>query len=111
MIHFAWLIPVLPAVAFFLILFFGKRLPFHGAEIGITAVGASLVIALVVGWHFVAGGEPVLHQVKYFDAGFLHLDVGEYVDGLTAVMFVVVTIVSLLVQVYSTAYMHADRRY
>src|SRR5207249_6997066 len=40
-----------------------------------------------------------------------HVEVGEYVDGLAAAMFVVVTIVSLLVQLYSTAYMHGDRRY
>jgi NADH-quinone oxidoreductase subunit L len=33
------------------------------------------------------------------------------VDGLAAVMFVVVTFVSLLVQVYSTEYMRGDRRY
>jgi NADH-quinone oxidoreductase subunit L len=110
-IHFAWLIPVLPVVAFFVILFVGKRLPYHGAEIGVTAVGASLVISLIVGWHFVSGGGPVLHQVSYLDAGPFHLDVGEYVDGLTAAMFLVVTIVSLLVQIYSTAYMHGDRRY
>ena len=41
MIDFAWLIPSLPAVAFFLILFFGKRMPRKGAEIGITAAAVS----------------------------------------------------------------------
>ena len=40
-----WLIPTLPAVSFFLILFFGKRLKFGGAEIGITAVGLALLLA------------------------------------------------------------------
>ncbi len=43
----AWLIPALPAASFLLILFFGKRLPFKGAEIGITAVGAAFVLALL----------------------------------------------------------------
>ena len=77
MIDYAWLIPALPAVAFALILFFGKRTPGRGAPIGILAVGAAWVISVVVGWHFVSGGEPVSHQFHYMDAGFFHLNVGE----------------------------------
>ena len=41
----AWLIPLIPAVAFFLIIGFGKRLPRGGSEIGIASMVASLVIA------------------------------------------------------------------
>ena len=43
----AYLIPALPAASFVLILFFGKRLPFKGAEIGITAVAAGFVLAIL----------------------------------------------------------------
>ncbi|MDH3683265.1 MAG: NADH-quinone oxidoreductase subunit L, partial [Acidimicrobiia bacterium] len=43
----AWLIPALPAASFVLILLFGKRLPFKGAEIGVTAVLAAFVLALL----------------------------------------------------------------
>jgi NADH-quinone oxidoreductase subunit L len=110
-IRYAWVIPSLPAVAFFLILFLGKRTPGQGAPIGIVAVGASFVMSLLVLFHFVQGGDPVGASVHYLDAGFFHLDIGQYVDGLTAVMFVVVTTVSLVVQIYSTSYMKGDRRY
>ena len=41
----AWLIPLIPAVAFFLIIGVGKRLPRGGSEIGIASMLASLVIA------------------------------------------------------------------
>ncbi|HEY3484255.1 MAG TPA: hypothetical protein VGK49_02670, partial [Ilumatobacteraceae bacterium] len=41
----AWLIPVIPGAAFFVIILFGKRLPMKGAEIGLASMGASLVIA------------------------------------------------------------------
>ena len=41
----AWLIPLIPAIAFFLIIGFGKRLPRGGSEIGIASMVASLVIA------------------------------------------------------------------
>jgi NADH-quinone oxidoreductase subunit L len=111
MIRYAWLVPSFPAVAFFLILFLGKRTPGRGAPIAIIAVGASFVMSIAILFHFVGGGEPVGASVHYFDAGFFHMEIGQYVDGLTAAMFVVVTTVSLLVQIYSTAYMHGDRRY
>ncbi|MGI9645189.1 MAG: NADH-quinone oxidoreductase subunit 5 family protein [Ilumatobacteraceae bacterium] len=41
----AWLIAVVPAVAYFFILFFGKRMPKHGAEFGIASMAAALVLA------------------------------------------------------------------
>src|SRR5689334_10841112 len=41
----AWLVPLIPAVSFVVILLFGRRLPRQGAEVGITAVGASFVLA------------------------------------------------------------------
>src|SRR5881628_574874 len=47
MLKNAWLYPAIPAVSFFLILFFGKRMPKKGAEIGIAAVGASFVLACI----------------------------------------------------------------
>ena len=112
MIRYAWLIPSLPAVSFFLIVFFGRRMPRRGPEIGIAAVFGSFVVSLVILWHFVTGGAPVSSSLNFLDAGsFFKIEVGQNVDGLAAVMFVVVTLVSLLVQIYSTAYMEGDRRY
>ena len=42
----AWLIPLIPALSFVVILFFGKRMPRHGSEVGIAAVGASFVLVV-----------------------------------------------------------------
>ena len=56
----AWLIPALPAASFVLILFFGKKLPFKGAEIGITAVLAAFLLALLTAFSWIGdiqGGE------------------------------------------------------
>ncbi len=41
----AWLIALVPAIAFALIILFGKRMPFKGAEFGIGSMAASLVLA------------------------------------------------------------------
>src|SRR5712691_3615754 len=86
-------------------------MPRRGPEIGITAVFLSFVLSIGVLSHFIGGGGPVTSSVTYFQLDGFRLDVGQNVDGLAAVMFVVVTLVSLMVQIYSTAYMHGDKRY
>src|SRR5919197_1072793 len=115
LIRFGWIIAVLPFVAFFLIVFFGKRMPKGGAEIGIVAVSASFVLSLIVASRFIAGGGAFRAGITWFrlspgNNGF-HLRLSENVDGLTATMFVIVTLVSLCVQIYSTGYMKGDVRY
>ena len=49
----AWLIALIPAVAFALIIAFGKKMPFKGAEFGLVSIGASLVIATGAGIQWV----------------------------------------------------------
>ena len=53
MLENAWVIPAITFVSFWLILFFGKRLPKGGSEIGLLAVGATLVLAVVMGVQWV----------------------------------------------------------
>ena len=88
----AWLIAFLPAISALLTLFLGKRTPGKGSVYGIAAVGASLVLSLGVLWTFI-GGERGFYEasIPWFQIGQLRLEVGVYVDGLTAVMIVVVT--------------------
>jgi NADH-quinone oxidoreductase subunit L len=111
---YAWLIPVLPLLSFFLIVFFGKRLPRKGHEIGILAIAASLVVSLGVFFQQIAhSGEVYERSVTWFrfgDGG-RFVELGMHIDGLAAVMFVVVCTVSFLVQIYSTEYMRDDVRY
>ena len=60
-------------------------------------------------------GEPehVLHipEISWLTVGAMHFSVGILMDSLTAVMLVVVTTVSLMVQIYSQGYMHGDPGY
>ena len=144
-----WLIPLLPAVSFFAILFFGKRLPRGGSELGIAALGIAFLLSVCTGFawmnhrddyhgseihrevisanstthgdhvdhheeHTDGHGHPsiaVVNTVKWFEAGGVEFTAGTLVDGPAAMMLLVVTIVSLLVHVYSTDYVAGDRRY
>ncbi|MGH9111802.1 MAG: NADH-quinone oxidoreductase subunit 5 family protein [Acidimicrobiales bacterium] len=174
MLDNAWIIPVIPAASFFLILFFGKRMPRKGSELGIAAVGAAFVLALVanVQWfdhvsdaghesepaeehatqvldsdRLAVSGEavgelaagsrglgnaerggaegaasseaqeshsevtPVTSEWTWFQNGGVDIKVGTLIDGPAVMMLLVVTLVSLLVHVYSTDYVAGDRRY
>ncbi len=166
MLDYAWIIPLFPAASFLIILLFGKRLPFKGAEVGIAAVGIAFALALVTNaaWfghvsdaeheaeteqhsgevveeegHALAvtdgesaaaaaperaaspaaeeegeghaSVEPVTKSVTWFENGGVDIKVGMLLDGPAVMMLFVVTLVSLLVHVYSTDYVAGDRRY
>jgi NADH-quinone oxidoreductase subunit L len=111
MMRAAWLIPALPAISFVLIFFFGSRTPGKGADIGIMATAASLVLSVIILGQVAAGEGPYHASVTYFQLGPFSIDVGMTVDGLAAVFFVIVSLVSLCSQVYSLGYMKGDRRF
>ena len=107
----SWLIPLIPALSFVVILLLGKKLPRSGDWVGIGAVGASFVLSLGVATDWTSHERVVSRHWDWFPLGGRHLDIGLHVDGLTTMMFLVVTFVSLMVHVYSTGYMHGDLRY
>jgi NADH-quinone oxidoreductase subunit L len=177
----AWLIPALPVASFFLILFFGKKLPGKGHELGLAAVGGALILSTiaVVQWvdrprdfeptavhaaeeagahgaeeeggsgdehaeeesteagagadeehadeaavaaedeehageeahHYEAIRAPVVRQALWFELGGLEIKASTHMDGMAVVLVFVVSLISFLVHVFSTNYMHDDRRY
>ncbi len=159
MLTHAWIIPLIPAISFVLILAFGKKLPRGGSEIGLASVAICFVLALAVGAAWIgrvnhppeagavekhvaavvaqsenslaksapdapahankaaAGAEeehvtePVVREITWFQNEGVTIKVGTMVDGLSALMLVVVTLISMLVHVFSTDYVSGDRRY
>ena len=94
----------------------GRRYPRLAGHITIAAIGVAFVLAIVTLIGVIAerghaiGFEP--HTL--FSAGPLTVEVGARIDGLSGIMLVVVTGVSLMVQIYSLGYMKGDggfRRY
>jgi NADH-quinone oxidoreductase subunit L len=118
----AWIIFTLPALSFWVIILLGKRLPAKGAEVGIAAVGASFVLSCVAAAQWIGrattgeGAEKLRPAVDHklwtwFSNGQVKVPFATHVDGLAVTMLFVVSFISLMVHVYSTSYMHGDRRY
>jgi NADH-quinone oxidoreductase subunit L len=113
-LEYAWLVPVLPLVSAALIAMFGKRLPWHGSEIGIAALGLATLLSIAIAWQTFAN-SPIEPLELAYDwsplGGGTVLEIGMLVDGLTAMMFLLVTVVSLMVHIYSREYMHGEVRF
>ena len=79
-----------------------------------TAIGASFVLAVVAAVQWITMSQPreaVERSVSWWKLGGVDIRAGIHVDGLTVMMLVVVTFISLLVQVYSVAYLRGDPRF
>jgi len=116
-LELTWLIPVLPMLAFGLILLTGRKGPGQGAYIAIGAISASFLLSVcVAGWavyHAFSGHEfePFARSAVWAVVGELPIRMGFAVDQLTAMMLIVVSLVAMVVQIYSIGYMHGDARY
>src|SRR6478752_3551632 len=72
------------------------------------------VIAMVVCFTALTGGEPFGEHgygavlFRWIPAGAFQVDVGFFVDNLTACLLIVVTTIGLLVHIYSIGYMSHD---
>ncbi|NLJ72648.1 MAG: NADH-quinone oxidoreductase subunit L [Syntrophomonadaceae bacterium] len=106
----AWLIALLPFIAFAVIGLFLHKWPKISAYFSIFAISVSFVFAAIIGGRVFFTGEAVNYEVavRWISMPGLQVDMGLLVDGLTAVMLIVVTLVALLVQIYSIGYMDKD---
>ena len=112
MLEQAWLIPVLPIAAFLLIMVCGRFEPLRsrfvasGGWLALIGVGASSALSLLVAWEVFTGGHgPYEKTWTWFEGATFAFEGGIYLDGLAALLLVVVSIVSFLVVMFSMGYM------
>ena len=111
----AWLIPLLPALAFVVIGMAARSYGRLSAAIAVSMSALSFLLAAGTALAVVEGNitveAPFIQKVSWFHIGIVQIDMGVLVDPLTAMMLMVVTTVSLLVQIYSCGYMKGDPGY
>ena len=109
MIDYAWLIPLFPLVSFLLLIIFGKKIREGSSVLSIFFVFLSFIFAvLVLIERFTT--VPVKHKWVWLRAGDIDISFGFEVTALGALMLFIVTLVSLLVHVYSKGYMKGEER-
>ena len=108
----AYLIPLFPALAFLIIGPFTRQEKNLSAAIAITmmslAFAFSVFVALATVNYQITMNDPYVMKALWAQIGDVQLTMGVLIDPLTAMMLVIVTLVSLLVYIYSVSYMEHD---
>ena len=95
-------LPILASLATFLA---GKRMWRGGAALPIAAMAASFLLSLRFFVRMVQGGEPVGWSTEWFHAGGVRFTVGLLLDNLSVWLATIVSLLSLLITIFSTAYL------
>lgn len=113
------LIPLLPLFSFLLLGIFGrKHLSAISGMIGTTSMLVSALLSIKAAWNYftTTTGDAYTQTVAWkmtwlpFSAD-VSIDIGFLLDPISAMMLVVVTVVSLMVHLYSLGYMKGDERF
>jgi NADH-quinone oxidoreductase subunit L len=116
MLHALWLIPALPLLGATILMISGGRLPQRAvAVIGVVPVAISAIIASIIGIGFMQA-PPAGHAFsqilwRWMAIGGFRPEIGLYLDPLSLVMMLVVTIVGFLILLYSSEFMAGDEGY
>jgi NADH-quinone oxidoreductase subunit L len=107
----AWIIPLLPLLAFVIIVFFTNRNEKVSSLVSIGAICLSFVLSLIVIANVLKNPVASEFEFTWIDLPGFKIKVGMLIDPLTAVMLFVVSTVSMLVHIYSVGYMNGDPRF
>ena len=108
---------ILPILSFLILIFFGKRFKNYSSTLALTLIGLMFVNAVVLFINAIShSGDghnswSLQNTFEWFSTGALYINLGYYVDNITAIMLLVVALIGLLVHLYSTEYMKDDPRY
>lgn len=102
---------ILPLLSFVLVGLLGGRLGIKWSQLVSCTFMAGATTAAILLFNNIALGDQVIRHTlfSWIETGTFKISWGLYIDTLSAVMVVVVTLVSLLVHLYSIGYMAHDR--
>lgn len=108
------IIILMPLLSFVVIVFNQKRMTKTGGVVGSIFQGLTLAVTMVVAFTKLttyADAGMIQEVIEWFSIGNKTIKLGLGLDNLAAIMLVVVNLISFLVHIFSTVYMHGDKRY
>lgn len=119
--NYTYWIPLLPFIGFIVLGLFGKKYFSKSAGmIGTLLLSISTILSLYTAWQYflvngpIHGVYPKIEVLKYvwlqFSQG-VSIDVGILLDPISVMMLVVITVVSLMVHIFSLGYMKGEERF
>ncbi len=121
LIQLSIVVLLLPLLSFVILIFFNRRIPRRGDFIGVGILGTAFGISAYIFWTVIVQTyDPAFRIAWDFTwidlgnvpgVGPLQIKMGVVIDNLTAIMLAMVTLISLLVHLYSTGYMAGDKNY
>ena len=109
----------LPLLSFIILIFFGKRIKQHSSTLGLSLIGLMFLNSIAL----IFNAKPynlitktyekwsLYSSFEWFSTGKFSISLGYYVDNITAIMLLVVSLIGFLVHLYSTEYMKGDPKY
>jgi len=116
MLDWLWIVPVVPLVSFLMLVLFGSRLSKRGvASIGVGSIGISAFITIFIAYTFITSSTTgyQFSQVLWMwisVAGFTP-QIAFYLDPLSLIFMLVITIVGFLIHLYAAEYMADEDGY
>ena len=110
--RFLWIIPAIPLAASLVVLSLKDSRRKPAAAIAIGGQAISLILSIAAFASTLGAREyRAFWNFTWFTAGYDHVQLGWLLDPLTAVMLVMVTLVSLCIFVFSVGYMADDEKF
>jgi len=119
-ISYTILIPLIPLAVFLLLGIFNKSIkPAVSGYIGVAGLSTSAILSFYTAYQyfFVHGKvdgayQAIVQKVTWMNfTDTLHIDMGVLIDPISVMMLIVVSMVSLMVHIYSRGYMKGDDGY
>ncbi|MFQ6611949.1 MAG: NADH-quinone oxidoreductase subunit L, partial [Fidelibacterota bacterium] len=108
LLDYSLIILFLPALAFLVLIFFGKRLPRQGDWVAIGGILITLILSFALFMIMLLNRDPNFRLEASFvwlDLGSFKIEMGFLIDNITIIMLLVVALISSMSHIFSLEYM------
>src|SRR3989304_5610091 len=112
LIKLAIVILFLPLIGFIIAIFFGKKVKYTYV-LEVLTVGAAFILSAFLAYEKLTNfvDREIISEFTWINIGSVSIQLGMLLDNISVIMIFTVTLVSLVVHVYSVAYMKGAKLY